>query len=289
MTRNDTPDITLLRKSGDIRTLLRLLRHSKLDISTGAAAALASMNMNPRQKKNAQSQIRKTLKQIESISPIFKKDIQSNQSLKYQLFTSDDYVAIGVFKQTLVQLDEKNLAEDLFRSYCIWFDVYMNLLHQHKHKHKDTFKLAFDSDRIRHSQVEQIAKRVLSLGSRSQDFFKDGVFQLRFIISTVGNLEMLENLDGYVYLSMKGYEGDHDWTLSRSVYKGLSKLLEQCIGIKQDYNVSKLRDNILALILKGEIDLSNSHHYDAKTLSQIEKRTDLPAPIDEFKYSLFKV
>ena len=126
------------------------------------------------------------------------------------------------------------------------------------------------------------------MGSRSQEFFEEGVFQLRFIISTVGIREQLVDLEGYKYLSVEGYEGHHDWDLSRSVYKGLGELLEQCIGIKHRYDVSKLRDNILALMLNGEIDLSNPHHYDAKTLSLIEKRTDLLAPIEEIKYSLFK-
>jgi hypothetical protein len=289
MVRKDTPDISQLQKSGDVRALLRHIRHTKLDVSTGSAAALANMSLKPRQMKKAQAMIRRKLKQLESISPILKKGVQSNQSLKYHFYTSGDYVAIGVYKQSLIQMDKKNPADDLFRSYCVWFDVYMSLLQQHKHKHKDTFKLVLDSDRIRHSQVEQIAKRVLSLGSSSQGYFQDGFFQLRFIISTVGNLEKMEDLDGNVYLSMKGHEGDHDWTLSRSVYKGLSQLLVQCIGVKQGYSIYKLRDNILALILNGEINLSNSHHYDAKTLSLIEKRTDLFTPIDEIKNSIFRV
>jgi hypothetical protein len=291
MQRKDTPDIYKLQKSGDIRTLLRLLRHSKLDVSTGSAAALASMGLNPRQKKKAQAQIGRKLKKLESInSPILKRDVQKYPSFKYNFFTSDDYVAIGVYKQSLIQMDKINPAVDLFRNYCVWFDVYMNLLQQHKYKHNDTFKLALDSDRIRHSQIEQIAKRVLSLGSKSQEFFKDDYFQLRFIISTVGILDLLDSLEGYEFLSRSGsHESDHDWALSRSVYKGLVKLLEQCIGIKHRFDMSKLRDNIMALWIKGEIDLNNSRYYDAKTLSLIEKRTDLIFPMTESKYELFKM
>lgn len=289
MRQKDAPDISQLQKSGDIRTLLRLLQDSSLTVSTGAASALANMNLNPGQKKKAKTQISKKLKQVESISPIFKKEIQSNQSQKFFIFSPEDLIAAGAFKQSLIQLNETLPAEKLFKSYCAWFDVYLELLHQHKYKYKDTFKLALDSDRIRQIQIEQIAKRVVSLGSASQEFFEVGYFQLRFIISTTGNLEQLVTLEGIKYLSMKGHEGDHDWTLSRFVYNGLEKLLNQCIGIKHGYDVSKLRDNILSLVLNGEIDLSKPNYYDSKTLSQIAKRTDLMTPIDEIKNSLFKV
>ena len=99
------------------------------------------MNLNPREKKKAQAQICKKLKNMELISPSLKKEYQSNEPLKYYLNTSDDYVAIGVYKQSLIQMDKKNPADDLFSSYCVWFNVYMSLLHQHKHKYKDTFEI----------------------------------------------------------------------------------------------------------------------------------------------------
>lgn len=283
MTGKETPDISVLQKSGNVQGLLRLLADRRLEFSTGAAAALATMDLNSRQKKKAQTQIRKKIKQLDSISPIFGKDQHSNPSLKYQLHSADDYLAMGVYQQSLIEMDKQNPAADLIRSYGVWFAVYLNLLRQQQYKHKDTFKLALDTDRIRHAQVEQSARRVLSLGSSSQAFFNTGFFQLSFIFSTVRNLERLESIEGQKYLSMAEDKGDHDWTRSRSVYKGLHPLLKQCVGIKQNYSVSRLRDNLLALILKGEISLTNADHLDARTLSRIEKRTDLAPPTDELK------
>jgi hypothetical protein len=276
MSRNDDPDIIQLRKSGNVHPLLRLLNHSQAEVRVSAAEALAIMDLNPGEKKKAQTQISNALKQIES----------------KEAFTPFVPISIGVYKQSLIQLERMSPADALLRGYKVWFDVYMMLLQQHKHIFGNRFTLGIDSDRIRHAEIERIAKRVLSLGSRSTDLLNDGDFQLRFILLTVGNLEKLVNLDGHKYLTMEGHEGDHDWTLSRSVYKGLCNLMEKCSGQKfgLDQNRwSRLRDNILALVLNGEIDLSNTSFLDAKILSKIEKRADLTAPSELIINKLFKV
>ena len=275
MPRNDTPDVIQLQNSGDVRQLLRLLNHSQEDVRIGVVQALANMPLNPREKKNVHAQISKALKRIES-----------KDALARSMPT-----IIGVYKQSLVQLEDMRVTDALFRSYCIWFDVYMKLLNQHKSNFDNRFRLGIDSDRIRHAQIEQIAKRVLSLGARAPELIGTGSFQLQFILSTVGNLEQLVSLDGFKYLTLDGHEGDHDWTLSRSVYKGLCKLVEKCSDLKFGLDLNKwsrLRDNILALVLNGEIDLSNTSSLDAKILSMIEKRTDLTPPSKLIVNSLFK-
>lgn len=262
MPDNEAPDINQLQKSGNVRALLGILKHSRIEIKIGAAEALSSMDLEPGDKKKAHKQITKALKQVES----------------QEALTSIVPISIGVYRQSLIILEGLSSTETLIRVYTIWFDVYLELLRQHKRIFGDRFKLGVDSDRIRHTQIEQIAQRVQTLAARSTETRKDGNLQLRFIIETVGYLDQLVSLDGYRYLTMEGNEGDHDWTLSRSVYKKLCTLMEKYCGQKFGLDQKRwngLRNNILALILKGEINLSNTPFLDAKHLSLIEKRTDL--------------
>ncbi|MBI3158961.1 MAG: hypothetical protein HYZ26_05110 [Chloroflexi bacterium] len=257
MPNNEAPDIRQLQKSGNVRALLGLLNHSRTEVKIGAAEALSSMDLKPGDRKKTHKQITKTLKRVKS----------------QEAFTSIVPISIGVYRHSLISLESLSSTETLIRVYTVWFDVYLELLKQHKRIFGDRFRLAVDSDRIRHTQIEQIAQRVLTLAARSTDTFKDGKFQLRFIIETVGYLDQLVSLEGHKYLTMEGYEGDHDWTLSRSVYKKLCERMEEYCGQKFGWN--RLRENIMALIMKGEIDLSNTPFLDTKHLSLIEKRTDL--------------
>lgn len=261
MTNKEAPNISQLQKSGDVRALLRLLNHSPIEIKIGAAEALANMELKPGDQKKAYKQISKALKQVRSQEPL----------------TPIIPISIGVYQQSLFILERLSPTETLIRAYYVWFNVYLKLLNQHRSIFGDRFRLGIGSDRIRHAQIEQIAQRVLTLAARSTEILNDGNFQLRFIIETVGHLDQLIDLDGYKHLTMEGHEGDHDWTLSRSVYKKLCKFMEKYCGLKFGFDQERwgrLRDNILALKLNGEID-SNTPFQDTKHLSLIEKRTDL--------------
>ena len=257
------PDISQLQKAGDVRALLRLLNHSLLKISLGAAEALANMDLKPGENKKAQKMITKAVKKLtskEGFIPIVP-------------------IAIGVYMQSRIHLERLSSTETLRRTYSVWSDAYIELLKQHKKIYGNVFKLGNDSERIRHGQIEQIAKRVLTLAASSINILNDGDFKLRFIIKTLGNLEQLVSLDGYNFLSRQGHaEGDHDWTLSRSVYQTLCKHMEKYTGLKFGFDQnrwSRLRNNIMALWSILEIDLKNPSSLDANHLSLIEKRTDL--------------
>jgi hypothetical protein len=48
----------------------------------------------------------------------------------------------------------------------------------------------------------------------------------------------------------------------------------------------RLRDNALALVLSGKIDLLSAEHHTAKTFSDMAKRKDLAAPPQELVASM---
>lgn len=275
MSRDQDPDVATLRDSGDSGALLKLVARGRGDVRVRAADALTTLTLSPRDLRKAQKQIGRALKEEES----------------REALTADIPISIAVYRHSLIRLEQLSPSDTLLRSYGVWLDAYIRLLQQHKDIHRNQFKLGVDSDRNRRSQVEGLANRVVSLASDASALSANGSSQLAFILATAGALERLVRLEGRTFLSKGGHQGDHDWTLSRKVYDHLWKQMESCTGLKYGSDQerwSKLRDNILALVLGGELSMTSTAHHDAKTLSLIAKRTDLPAPTDEIVSALFR-
>jgi len=275
MARGEEPDVGALRESGDARTLLRLVAHGQGDVRVRAAGALATLTLCPGDVKKARKHISRALELEEA----------------HAALRDDAPVSIAMYKHSLILLEQLKPTDAVVRSYGVWSDAYMRLLQKHRDTHRNQFKLALDAERIRHSQIEGVAKRVTSLASNACDLTSDGSVQLSFILATAGTLERLVALEGRAFLSIEGHEGDHDWTLSRAVYNHLSKLMDRCSGLKygrEQERWSKLRDNTLALMLSGELDMTDTAHHDPKALSAIAARTDLQTPPSEIVSGLFK-
>lgn len=276
MLRDQEPDVITLRDSGDSRTLLKLVARGKGDVRVRAADALATLTLSPGDVRKAKKQIGGALEREES----------------REALTADVPISIAIYKHALIRLEQLSPADTLLRSYGVWLDAYIRLLQQHKDLHRNQFRLGVDSDRNRRSQVEDLAKKIVSLASDTSALSENGSIQLAFILATAGALERLVRLEGRTFLSQEGHEGDHDWTLSRQVYGHLWKQMESCTGLKygaEQERWNKLRNNVLALVLSGELSMSSTAHHDAKTLALIAKRTDLPSPTDDMVSALFSV
>lgn len=265
MKRSDEPDVARLGESGDVRSLLRVLRWSRGVTAVKAAQTLAGMNLNAKHAEAARKLILKSLKRERS----------------WEVFSADSLVAGAAYRHSLILLDRMSPTDTLLSVYALWFNVYMQLLRQHRSFYHDSFKLGVDSDRIRYNQVVAMANRVMASASGVYELTANGSVQLPFVLSTIGNIEELAEFEGLEFLSVDASAGELDWSRSRTVYKRLCGLVEQSTRLKyglDHHSWSRLRDNALALVLSGDIDLLSAEHHTAKAFSEIARRKDLQAP-----------